>query len=454
MVCMAAHPIRLRPESASAPTRLPVIWARPAGRVRRDSGRRCGRLAGQASAADFAADELLYRLAGDVVAVLLGRRLHEVGRGRDDRAADAAVLGDLGGADRVDDHAGRVRRVPDLELVLQVQRGVAERLALQPHVGPLAVVQPRHVVRRADVHVGLGHLMRDLRGDRLGLGDLLGLQALALQHVHEVHVAAEVELVGAQQLDAAVLEQLGHHTVRDRRADLGLDVVADDRHAPLGGLGRPRRDGGNKDRQRVDERHARLDRALGVELVGLLRANRQIRDEHVGLRVLEYTGNVDRLLVRLGDDLAVVLAEAVVGRAALDSDAGRRHVADSDRVVLAGHDRLGDVPADLLGIHVEGGDELDVPDAHDGYTYRTHTNVLLILYSSSAEATQAGRSVSFSAVSFSAVSCVAPELARRGRVRPPLGGDQFVQPADLALDRLQAVPLQLEGVAVDPLPGP
>ena len=71
----------------------------------------------------------------------------------EDRAADAAVLGDLRGADRVDDDAGGVRRVPDLELVLQVQRDVAEGAALEPDVGPLAVVEPLHVVRRADVHV-------------------------------------------------------------------------------------------------------------------------------------------------------------------------------------------------------------------------------------------------------------------------------------------------------------
>ena len=37
--------------------------------------------------------------------------------------------------------------------------------------------------------------------DRLRLGDLLGLQTLALQHVHEVHVAADVQLVGAVDRD-------------------------------------------------------------------------------------------------------------------------------------------------------------------------------------------------------------------------------------------------------------
>ena len=137
------------------------------------------------------------------------------------RAADAAVLGDLGGADRVDDDAGRVGRVPDLELVLQVERHVAERATLEADVGPLAVVEPLDVVRRADVHVALApQVVGEVGGDGLGLGDLLGLQALALEHVLEVHVAADVELVGAVEHHAAVLEQLGQHAVGDRGADL------------------------------------------------------------------------------------------------------------------------------------------------------------------------------------------------------------------------------------------
>src|ERR1700733_11173918 len=89
-------------------------------------------------ALDLARDELLHEVAADVIAELLGRGLHEVGAGRDDRAADAAVLGDLGRAEGVDDDAGRVRRVPDLELVLQGERHVAEGAALKPHVGELA----------------------------------------------------------------------------------------------------------------------------------------------------------------------------------------------------------------------------------------------------------------------------------------------------------------------------
>ena len=88
-----------------------------------------------------------------VVVVLHRRRLHEVRRRAEQRAADAAVEGDLGAAHGVDDHAGRVGRVPHLELELDVERHVAEVAALEADVGPLAVVEPRHVVGRADVHV-------------------------------------------------------------------------------------------------------------------------------------------------------------------------------------------------------------------------------------------------------------------------------------------------------------
>ncbi len=58
-----------------------------------------------------------------------------------------------------------------------------------------------------------------------------------------------------------------------------------------------------------------------------------------------------------------VLAEAVVRHAALDLDAELRDLAgEVERVVLAGEDRLGEVLADLLGVDVERGRELDVAD--------------------------------------------------------------------------------------------
>src|SRR5690606_15796877 len=98
--------------------------------------------AGVSSSLDLAADERLEALTTGGVLHLDRRRLHEVRRRGEDRAADAAVLGDLRGTQGVDDDARRVRRVPHLELVLEVERHLAERTALEADVRPLAVVEP------------------------------------------------------------------------------------------------------------------------------------------------------------------------------------------------------------------------------------------------------------------------------------------------------------------------
>src|SRR5690606_26328414 len=103
-----------------------------------------------ASALHLTRDERLDGRACGLVVALLRRGLHEVGGGGQQGAADAAVQGDPRRADRVNDDARRVRRVPHLELVLQVERDVAEGLALEADVGPLAVVEPLDVVAGAD----------------------------------------------------------------------------------------------------------------------------------------------------------------------------------------------------------------------------------------------------------------------------------------------------------------
>ena len=106
----------------------------------------------------------------------------------------------------------------------------------------------------------------------------------AVQHVQEVGVAAGVELVGGVELDAAVLEQPGQGAVDDRRADLGLDVVADAGQALLLESLGPGGVADDEDRDAVDERHARVQGGLGVELGGLLRADRQIVHQDLRLR--------------------------------------------------------------------------------------------------------------------------------------------------------------------------
>ena len=202
----------------------------------------------------------------------------------------------------------------------------------------------------------------EVGGDGLGLRDLLGLETLTLEHVLEVHVAADVQLVRAVQRDTAVLEQLRHHAVGDGGTDLALDVVAHDRHTGVFELLGPHGVAGDEDREGVDKRDVRVDGALCVELVGLLGTDGQVGHEHVDLGVLQCLDDVAALAVGLGDGLAVVLAEPVEGVAPLHGDAGGRHVGDLDGVVLTGEDGIREVEADLLGVHVECGDELDVAD--------------------------------------------------------------------------------------------
>ena len=122
--------------------------------------------------------------------------------------------------------------------------------------------------------VSVLELLLNVRGDRLGLGDLLGHQALAFQHVLEVHVATNIELVGVINGDAAFLEQAGQHPVGDGGADLRLDVVANDRQSCVGEFLRPLRIRCDEHRKAVDECASGVDGALGIKFVRFLRTDR------------------------------------------------------------------------------------------------------------------------------------------------------------------------------------
>jgi hypothetical protein len=100
----------------------------------------------------------------------------------------------------------------------------------------------------------------------------------------------------------------------------------------------------------------------GVELRGLLGSDRQVADEHVGLRVLQHLDHVGLGQLGLGDHVSVVGAQAVERATAVDLHARVGHVGEPDRVVRLGQDGLGDVGAHLLGIDVERGHDLDVAD--------------------------------------------------------------------------------------------
>src|SRR3954469_16412997 len=114
----------------------------------------------------------------------------------------------------------------------------------------------------------------------------------------------------------------------------------------------------DEDRDACHEAAAGLEHLLDVPLGRLLGADREVGDDHVGLGLLEDLDDVGGLARRLLDLLLEVLAEPVVGHAAVHRHADVRHVGELDRVVLPRPDRLGEVLADLVRVDVEGGGEL------------------------------------------------------------------------------------------------
>ena len=210
------------------------------------------------------------------------------------------------------------------------------------------------------MHVVSGQHGRGVGGDGLSLGDLLGFQAIALEHVLEVHVATNVELVGAVQDNAAVFEQLSHDAVRDGCTDLALDVIAHDRHAGCGELVGPFLGAGNEDGEGVDEGNTGVDGALCVELRSGVGANGQVAHHDVNLGGLQRCNNVNGFGVGLNDGLAVVLAQTVKGVSAQNGNVEVRHVCKLDGVVLAGANGLREIQADLLAVNVECSNKLHV----------------------------------------------------------------------------------------------
>src|SRR3546814_3877475 len=114
-----------------------------------------------------------------VVGELLRRRLHEIARRTVQGAADATIQRELGATHGIDDDAGRIGGVPDLQLELAVQRNVAERGPFHADVAPFAVAEPRNVVAWADMRVLGRQRMAELARDGAGLGNLLGFEALS-----------------------------------------------------------------------------------------------------------------------------------------------------------------------------------------------------------------------------------------------------------------------------------
>jgi len=229
-------------------------------------------------------------------------------------------------------------------------------------VAELAVQEEGDIVGGTHMDIVTGHLVRELGGNGAGLGDLLGFQAFSFEHIKKVGIAAEVQLVGLLQFDAAVDEELGKDAVDNGSADLGLDIIADDGEAVVGETGAPVGAGADEDRDAVDETATGLEDLFDIPLGSGLGADGQVVEDDVGLGLLEEFDDIGGGARGLLNDLGEVFTEAVMGHAASDFDAGGRDVAELEGVVREGVDSLGEVLADFILIDIDGRHEFDITD--------------------------------------------------------------------------------------------
>ncbi len=97
---------------------------------------------------------------------------------------------------------------------------------------------------------------------------------VALQHIEEIGIAAEIQLVGSFQLDAAIAEEPGQNAVHDGGADLRLDIIADHRQAAFDEAILPVFLAGDEDRDAVDQTAAGFENLFDIPLGGFLGADR------------------------------------------------------------------------------------------------------------------------------------------------------------------------------------
>src|SRR5713226_527117 len=241
---------------------------------------------------NFLANESFGHFTRNIVMVLDGRRLHQVGAWALQRAADTAIQPQLDQAHRVYDDAGGVWRIPHLELQFHIERYITERAALQANIRPFVVCEPSHVVGWADMDVVLTQIIVQLTRHGVGLTDLLRLQALALEHIIEVSIAANIQLHRAFQLYPALAEEPRQHAMHNCCPDLAFDIVTDHRQIGLFEALLPVLFAGNEHRNAVYETCTCLDNLLDIPLGRRLRADRQVVDHHIGPGVFEYFDDI------------------------------------------------------------------------------------------------------------------------------------------------------------------
>ena len=253
----------------------------------------------------------------------------------------------------------------NLKLKLHIKRHIPETRPLQPYVRPLAVAQPRYIVARPYVDVVPRQIIVHLRRHRSRLGYFLAVQPLPLQHIEEVRIPAEVELIGIVELHAPVHKQPREDAVDDGRPHLRLDVVADDRRArlpkaPLPVIPLAAR---YEHRDAVDKPAARRQYLLHIPLGGLLRPYRQVVYHHIHFALFQDARDVVGRPRRLLYDVRHIPAHAVVRHPALHRNARARHILKLHRIVRLGEYRLRQIHPHLAGVYVKRRHKVYIPHA-------------------------------------------------------------------------------------------
>lgn len=294
--------------------------------------------------------------------------LEEVAAWCGDGSSHAAVEGELGAAHGVNDDTGAVWTVLHAHAEFDVEGDVTEAVSFHAEEAELVVVEPWDVVAWANVHVVSADFVVQLAGDGCGFADFLAGQAGVVEHVQEVGVSADVELVGVLEFDTAVFEETGEDTVNDGCTDLALDVVSEDGDACIRELLGPHWVACDEDGEVVDDCDAGLDGAFAVEFNGLLATYWEVEEHDVDFVLLEHGDNVDGFLFAY-EEAALVwaavhgVADTVEGVAHVDgcSD-GAGEFADGLGDVGFCEDGFGKVLANFAVIDVETTDEVDVAD--------------------------------------------------------------------------------------------
>src|SRR4051812_41245729 len=99
--------------------------------------------------------------------------------------------------------------------------------------------------------------------------------------------------------------------MRDGRADLAFDVITNQWKPGILKSPAPFGIRGDKHGDTVDKAATGLERSFGIPFSGFLRADRQIGNQDVGIRLAQHRGDVRLFLVGYLDILTKILADAI-----------------------------------------------------------------------------------------------------------------------------------------------